>query len=150
MRIKMPKGAQMGFSLVEIMLALAVIAIGLVAVIGLIPQGIQASRDAADNTLAATIAHDTFNQMRQQSLIPAGTWPPVSQTVYYDALATNVINAVTDPQDAYFRVVVTPQLSVSVQGLYVVTASVTWPAKPTTVSPLNTNIFVTTIANYQH
>jgi prepilin-type N-terminal cleavage/methylation domain-containing protein len=53
-----------GFTLVEIVLAMAVAAIGLVAVLGLIPQGLQASRDAADNTISATLVHDIFSTIR--------------------------------------------------------------------------------------
>jgi hypothetical protein len=50
--------------MVEIVLALAVAAIGLVAILGLLPQGLQASRDAADNTISATLAQDIFTTIR--------------------------------------------------------------------------------------
>jgi uncharacterized protein (TIGR02598 family) len=135
-----------GFSLVEIMLALAVIAIGLVAIIGLIPQGIQASRDAADNTLVATIVHDTFNEYRQDALL---AWPPVLSTnLYYDAAGTNQVT--NSSPDRYYYVHLNSQPSPSAPNLLVVSARVTWPDKLGTVYPLNTNIFVTSIANYQH
>src|SRR6266850_1533954 len=137
---------QTGFSLVEVTLALAVMAIGLIAIIGMIPQGVQSSRDAADNTLVATIVHDTFNQMRLRALTGTG-WPPSAQNVYYDAAGTNIVTTIPDE---YFHVVVTSQLSPSTPNLYVVAARVTWPDKSSmTVPPTSTNVFATQIANYQ-
>lgn len=130
-----------GFSLVEVMVALVVIAVGLIAIVGLIPQGIQSSRSAADNTLVATIVHDTFNGFRQLAL--TSTWPPLSapQDIYYDVAGTNAAPAIPD---RYYRIHLTPQ---STPFLLVVTAVVTWPAK--SAAPANTNVFVTQIANYQ-
>jgi prepilin-type N-terminal cleavage/methylation domain-containing protein len=58
------KRGERAFTLVEVVLALAVSAIGLVAILGLLPQGLQASRDAADNTISATIVHDIFSTLR--------------------------------------------------------------------------------------
>ena len=144
-RIKIRGTAQTGFSLIEIMLALAVIAIGLIAVVGLIPQGVQASRNAADNTLAATLAHDTFNLLRQQAL--QAPWPPTlsPNPIYYDAAGTN--EALAASPDRYFSVFLT--IAASQPNLVGVTARVTWPDKSAASIPINTNIFFTSIANYQ-
>jgi uncharacterized protein (TIGR02598 family) len=132
---------------VEIMLALAVVAIGLVAIIGLIPQGIQASRDAADNTLAATIVHDTFAGLRAQVLEPTATWPPtLTADTYYDATGTS--NYSTASPSTYYDVRLAA--AQSTPNLITVSAMVMWPVKATGAKPLNTNTFVTTIANYQH
>ncbi len=134
--------ARAGFSLVEVMVALVVIAVGLIAIVGLIPQGIQSSRSAADNTLVATIVHDIFNQMR-------ATWPPVSTNIFYDAAGVNSFPALSSSPDRHFHIVATAQLSASVPQLqlYAVTAVVTWPAKAQ--NPVNTNVFFTEIARYQ-
>jgi uncharacterized protein (TIGR02598 family) len=142
-----PATGRSGFSLVEVMLALAIIAIGLVAIIGMIPQGIQASRDAADNTISATIVHDTFNNIRALAMNPTVTWASLSvpQDIYYDVVATN--STTTPTVDSYFHMRLIPQLTPPY--LLVVTAVVTWPDKGTGVSPLNTSVFVTEIANYQ-
>jgi hypothetical protein len=118
-------------------------AIGLIAIIGMIPQGVQSSRAAADNTLVATIVHDTFNDIRRKALSPP--WPPSLPDVYYDAAGTNIP---TQPQDRYFHIKVTSQPG-SVPNLLVITATLTWPDKGTAVSPLNSSVFVTQIANYQ-
>jgi uncharacterized protein (TIGR02598 family) len=144
MTIKMRAGRQEGFSLVEIMLALAIMAIGLIAIIGLIPQGVQSGRGAVDNTLAATVAHDTFNDLRRQLI--ATPWPPSTapQDICYDAVATNQLPDCTTV-DRYFHIHLTSQL-VS-PALLAVAATVTWPAK--SAVPQNTNVFFTQIANYQ-
>jgi uncharacterized protein (TIGR02598 family) len=138
-------GRRSGFSLVEIMIALGVIAIGLIAIVGLIPQGVQSARDAADNTLAATIVQDTFNQIRAQALI---AWPPsILSSYYYDAAGTNEFNSV-GPLTFYRVQLTTAQPS---PNLLTVSAMVMWPVNlSSTVNPLNTNFFFTSIANYQH
>lgn len=151
-RIKTCRVNRAGFSLIEIMLALAVIAIGLIAIVGLIPRGVQASRDAADNTLAATIMHDTFNGIR---LSAQSTWPPNTSTVpplpltgpqdiCYDAAGTNQVDCTTSV-DRYFHIHLVPQSPSA--ALLIVGATITWSAK--SVIPPNTNFFSTQIANYQ-
>ena len=136
----------------EIMLALAIIAIGLIAIIGLIPQGVQSGRGAVDNTLAATIVHDTFSGIRLQA---QKAWPPstltdppfpltVPQNICYDAAGTNQVDCTTSA-DRYFRVHLVPQSPSP--ALLTVAATVTWSAKSSV--PAYTNFFFTQIANYQ-
>ena len=141
---RLQSDAETGFSLIEVALALAIMAIGLMAIIGLIPHGVQASRDAADNTLVATIAHDTFNVIRRQALtLP---WPPLGapQDVYYDAAGTNQFPAPS--AGTYFHVHLVP---LATPTLLTITATVTWPEKSLTAKPPDTNVFFTSIANYQ-
>ncbi|MGA2605635.1 MAG: Verru_Chthon cassette protein B [Verrucomicrobiia bacterium] len=134
-----------GFSLVEIVIALAVVSIGLIAVVGLIPQGLQASRDAADNTLAATIVQDTFNEFRAQELV---AWNPFAgtQNFYYDAAGTNEFSS--PGTLTYYQVQLTTVQSTL--SLWTLSAAVTWPVNSLTAKPLNTNFYFTAIANYQH
>jgi Tfp pilus assembly protein PilV len=164
------------FSLIEVTLALAIVAVGLIAIIGLLPQGIQASRDAADNTLAATMAQDTFSNIRAGSFADArpsltalgfagfapgvpfdlGTYetsPPLSQptpVAYFNQSGAGV-DPTTAPQDCYFKValVFKPQNPPTPAVLSVVTATVSWPAKPNMSVFLNTTTFITQIAQYQ-
>jgi type IV pilus modification protein PilV len=160
MRINRQTRTRAGFSLVEIMVALVVISVGLIAIVGLIPQGIQASRSAADNTIVATIVHDVFNTMRCQpfttvnltaygfgtynlknaSLLPA-------PTAFFDQAG---FTPTTPPADNYYKVVLKFQPHATLP-LSLVTATVSWPAKSLTVpaTPLNTQVFFTQIANYQ-
>ena len=80
------KQSDSAFSLIEVVLALAVSAIGLVAILGLLPQGLQASRDAADNTISATIVHDIFSTLRAS--------PFLNATNVYSLGFTNEVNGV--------------------------------------------------------
>ena len=134
------------FSLVEVTLALAIMAIGLIAIIGMIPQGVQSGRDAADNTLAATIAHDTFSEIRRYALTTwPPTWPPsLAADTFYDAAGTNQVPL--GSVDRYYHVHLTSQAG-SVANLLVITAVVSWPAK--SASPINNITNVTQIAKYQ-
>lgn len=143
-----------GFSLVEIVIALAVISIGLIAVVGLIPQGIQSARDAADNTIAATIVQDTFNQMRLWASGPSATWGPTPNwpsawypDAYYDATGTNQINTTIATADTYYDVHLITQAA---SNPVTVVAMVMWPVKAMGAKALNTNIYVTVIGHYQH
>jgi uncharacterized protein (TIGR02598 family) len=149
--IGVKSAATPGFTLVEIMIALAVVAIGLIAIVGMIPQGIQSARDAADNTLAATIVQDTLNQVRLVASTPGGGWPPSWPSAwypdaYYDAVGTNQISS-TSP-DRYYRVNLNARPSALVPNLLTVVAIVSWPAQ--SASPLNAVTNFTQIANYQN
>jgi uncharacterized protein (TIGR02598 family) len=55
-----------GFSLVEVTLAIGLIAFALLAVVGLLPIGIQSSKDAGDDTRTSAIAQDVFNRAQGQ------------------------------------------------------------------------------------
>ena len=55
---------QSGFNLIEVSLAIAICSIGLIALLGLIPTGIDASRRAVDDTLATGIASDVLHWRR--------------------------------------------------------------------------------------
>jgi len=147
-----------GFSLVEVCLAVAVIAVGLLAVIGLFPQGLHAARNAADNTLSAMIVQDLMDDIRLNSTntnfkICSYCLPP--HAYLGDPLTTNDIiwfdaqGDIVPPYDTngYFRVEIIYQPDPSdIPSLYKVAATMVWPALST--APQNTNVFVTKIASY--
>ena len=151
-----------GFSLIEVTICLAIIAVALIAIIGLLPHGVQASREAADNTIAATIVQDVFSSIRAASFgtvdlsafsfTPAGPYnlqnPNAGVQAYFQEAGTPVNSPATTPQDCYFRVVLNmqPQLT---PARSVITATISWPVKPGMVAPfLNTTTFVTQVAQY--
>jgi type II secretory pathway pseudopilin PulG len=68
------------FSLVEIALALGVIAVALVAIFALIPVGLNASRDATNDTQTTMIAEDVYNRVRLS----------VNRGVYFDGTFARV------------------------------------------------------------
>ncbi len=167
------------FSLIEVVLALAVSAIGLVAILGLLPQGLQASRDAADNTISATIVHDIFSTIRASpftnitdlnsfgfavypgdsplsgqytnlqtcTLLPPPVGQPAQGAVAYFDQAGIATNSVNGQPCGYYKVTLNFQPeTVPPAAVSMVTATVVWPAL--SASPINTNVFVTKVAQY--
>jgi len=159
--------ATTAFTLIEVMLALAIVSIGIVAILGLIPNALQSSRDAADNTVMATIAHDVFNAVRTNTFTQVdlrglgftGGFPPGPPynllnvppangnyrgiVAYFDQ--GGFIATPAAVQNHYFQVNLT-FTNQSPLALSVVTATVVWPAQ--SAAPVNTNVFVTKIAQY--
>ncbi len=62
----------MAFSLVEIVLALAVLGTGVVLIIGLMPSSLRQGRDAISSSLAATLAQDIVSEARLRIAANAG------------------------------------------------------------------------------
>ena len=58
-----PKAA---FSLVEVVAAVGVVAIGIIAILGLLPSGLNSSRDTANETRAALMAQSVYTTLRTQ------------------------------------------------------------------------------------
>jgi prepilin-type N-terminal cleavage/methylation domain-containing protein len=162
------------FSLVEVVLALAVSAIGLMAILGLLPQGLQASRDAADNTISATLVHDIFSTIRTSPFTSVTNVDslgfnlhklPVPQPVNLGTFNNSTVGSslvvssyfdkagftpATTNADFYYKVVLIFQPEIPLNGTWaavsMVTATVVWPAL--SASPINTNVFVTKVAQY--
>jgi uncharacterized protein (TIGR02598 family) len=154
-----------GFSLVEVALAVAVIAIGLIAILGLFPQGLHSARNAADNTLAATIAQDLFSQLRSSafdnvSICNAPPCPPgVPVQINLSTVTATPIQLYFDHDGfltnapSYYRVILAHSLvapnGVTPLVLSLVQATVVWPDYLSS-APINTNIFMTEIAWYDN
>lgn len=68
--------AKDGFTLLEVVLALLVVAIGVLAVFGLISFGLDASQQGVNDTLSALFADDVFNGLRASSIAASddGKW----------------------------------------------------------------------------
>ena len=91
-----------GFNLIEVSLALAICSIGLITLIGLLPTGIDASRQAADDTLAAAIASDVLHWRRispytnstyfPKGCTPLNTHPGTNFTMTLDAMGNLLTN----------------------------------------------------------
>ena len=75
------------FSLVEVTIALGIVAFGLVAVLGLIPVGLNAARDAVSDTRTSQIAQDA--SIRAATIFAAFTTPVSLSSgttqLYYDS-----------------------------------------------------------------
>jgi len=81
-----PRG-QLAFSLVEVVLALGVIAVGVIAILGAFPTALQIGHSAQDETRAAHIAQSVFGSLVAQgrtgtgNLNTAATIPPTTTSV---------------------------------------------------------------------
>ena len=68
-------GSRAGYSLVEVTLALLVVAIGLVATFALFPVGLKATRDAVDDTEVSLFAEYVFSTLELAQAIRVRTGP---------------------------------------------------------------------------
>ncbi len=75
-----------GFSLIEVVLALGVIAFAVVAMLGVLPVGLSTGHDAQNETRAAQIAQDIITSMasQAQTRYPNATIAQPSSTFSYD------------------------------------------------------------------
>ena len=147
------------FSLVEVTLAVADMAIGLIAILGLIPQGVQSSRAAADNTLAATIVQDTLSELRLQpfnNILICNNFDASGNCIGSVTIDLSVSGVQTLDYDqagfvtnatSYYKLTVKHDVDPVISSLSHVTATVSWPAQ--SASPLNNITNVTMIARYQ-
>src|ERR1017187_7839345 len=110
-----------GFTLVEVMLSLAIVSIGLIAILGLLPTGLRSARDAADNTISATVIQDVFSTIRTNQFakvdlsgfgfaggpynLNSNYLPPLSPPIfaYFDREGFTPA-AAKQPQDNYYKV----------------------------------------------
>lgn len=80
-----------GFTLLEIMVALTLLAIGIIAVLQLFPQSLRQSRIAAEKTTVANLAQTELSRVRAGGVGEAlNAWA-----------ARNAINELTSAQKAY-------------------------------------------------
>ena len=57
-----------GFTLVEVLIALAILAVGLLGAVALVIQGLRASRSALQHTVATTLAADLADRIRSNRI----------------------------------------------------------------------------------
>jgi uncharacterized protein (TIGR02598 family) len=62
-----PRTTESAFSLVEVVLALGVISVAIIAILGVLPVGLQSSHSAQDETRAAHIAQNIISAMASQA-----------------------------------------------------------------------------------
>lgn len=64
MNIRDRKGDQAGFSLIEVTIAMAIAAVALVTLLGLIPQGMNTMREAGDQAIQGRIHQQLLNEIQ--------------------------------------------------------------------------------------
>ncbi len=136
-----------GFTLVEVTIALAVVLIGLLAVLGMVANGLRSSRSATENCVPAMIAQDILNQIKATYTSYAAGQPlttkPNPETLHYDieGAPTNV--------PAYYQTVISyttvPGLPASANpNITRVIIEVYWPTAAAPNFP-NTNVFISQV-----
>ncbi len=102
--IRNPKRA---FSLVEVTLALGIMAFAFTAVFGMLPMGLQTFRDSADKTRSVQIAQRLVADVQQT---PFDNLPNLYNTVrYYDIDGEELAaSAISDPTDYSYSAQVVP------------------------------------------
>ncbi len=70
-----------GFSLVEVTLALGIVAFGLIAIFGLLPSGLNLVRESAEEATAVNIMGSIASRLQAGKNLPSGTTPI---ELYYD------------------------------------------------------------------
>ncbi len=124
---RIPAVRKNGFTFLEIVAALAVLALGIVAVITLFPVGLQNSRRASEKTRAALLVYQELQRYRSWGYAYAAQQLNAAQAVYRPF-------AVNDPYFLnWFRVRPYPGASPGVQ-LQEVTVTASWPSTQTDIS----------------
>lgn len=92
------------FSLVEVTFSMAIAAVALLAIIGMLPQAMEMSRDSADRTAIGTIMEDAHDRMEG---LPLEAGVPSVSPLFYDQRGRFIedIEQVEDPllDRAFFR-----------------------------------------------
>jgi type II secretory pathway pseudopilin PulG len=141
------------FSLIEVVLALSIVAVGLVSIMGLFPQGLNSAKNAADDSLCAIVAQDTIADRRIDiqigaSSIGAANIPPR----WFTANGQEIIGP-TSATNAMFKCMITALPFPGLPNLEQTQVQIFWPwynanLNTKTPAPANTNIFVTQITKY--
>lgn len=141
------------FSLVEVVLAIAIVAIGLVAILGLFPQGLTSGQNAADDSLLAVIVQDVIAQRKIyiQNYPNQIGLPDLNQPYWFlpDGSTTTAANANT----ARYKCEMFCGPVTGIPNLETNQVRVLWPwfqaSGNNAYKPLNTNSYFTQIAAYQ-
>ena len=124
------------FSLIEVALSLGVVAFAFMAILGLIPVGLAASRSSIDYTRGSLMARDAINRVRP---ILTGSTATSPQAWYYDREARYLDQTGTNSATLYRASVAWGPLqaypaNVSAAQLSAGVVSIGWPVNTTTGS----------------
>jgi len=146
--------ATSAFSLIEVVLALSIVAVGLITIMGLFPQGLNSAKSAADDSLCAMVAQDTIAERRidlqkGSSSVGAASIPPR----WFTSSGQEIFVPPDIPTNAMFKCQIAALPFPGYPNLEQTQIQILWPwynASPSTKtpSPPNTNTFVTEIAKY--
>jgi len=134
--------AQKGFTFIEIVAAIAILAVGILAILTLFPVGIESSKKAAVRTKAALLG-----EMKMEEQRATKTFDQLSD------IAKTTFTATEDPEQNYqYTVTVTEAPKAYAPGstdpnLKKVVVSVFWPAKESDEKKQQQMVFTTYVGN---
>lgn len=135
------------FSLVEVTLAIGVVAFALLAILALVPVGMKSGSEAIDATHTSLLGQDSQNRIK--SSVTSATFTAaadVNSTWFYDRDGVFLGTAATP--NAFYRADAiihkdwganAPPPNVDATVLRPVTVQVGWPLNPTTGTPVGNN-----------
>ncbi|MEI9898639.1 MAG: prepilin-type N-terminal cleavage/methylation domain-containing protein [Chthoniobacter sp.] len=134
-----PRTHRAGFTLTEIVLALGIIAVAFVGVLGLLPAGLNASRQATNSTVTAAILEDLHNRLQGQQL---KTGAPSFSPAFFDDHGVFIDkNAPPEEQSrrlyrAEVKIGTWNTKPVNTSALRPITITLSWPVDPTSGSAI--------------
>ncbi len=141
-----------GFSLIEVVLALAVATFGIVAMMGLFSTGLAADRQSKSDTLIASMAQREISDLQSQINQGAAASGQLTLTstpiVYFDGNGQPPPTA----SDQYYRCAVqitdpysatTPAVTNASPNVWMVTLTFAWPSVGGTAGPFKKVFYVT-------
>ncbi len=78
-----------GFSLVEVALALAILSVGMVGVLALLPVGLDSARQVYAETVATSVAQTGISDLRRSQTNASWTIPSATTFFNYEGVETN-------------------------------------------------------------
>lgn len=153
-----PMNSNAGMSLIEITIAVAILAVMLTSLLALMPQGLTAARDAEQRTMTGTMLEDIRDRVEGVELRPG---PPEISPLFYNQDGQFISQKMLGQGPAgerYFKVdlnLVRPagqQLPVDADELMAVLVEIRWPVDPDSGEPIgrrpnlmNQTFFVSTL-----
>jgi len=132
----------LGFSLVEVVMAIGIASFALLAVVGLLPVGMKSAQNASEQAAAANAINSIANALRSAESTSSGTFSnsfagqSISfsiggspTNVSWDALDLNGSTTNSASARLKARLVITPPLSENTNGSALI--SIAWPAQST-------------------
>jgi prepilin-type N-terminal cleavage/methylation domain-containing protein len=103
-----------GFSLTEVLLAVGIIAVGMLFIAGVFPVGIHFSTIASERSIAAVVADEAFAKIRLYGVLDFNSWPVLPAVACYDF--RNISFGVVTPDE--FAYPSDPNIDLSDQQFY--------------------------------
>lgn len=128
--LRSPRTGMAAFSLTEIVIALAIISVAMVAIIGVLPAGLTAAREATDHSVVASILENVNHRLRNEKLEADR---PSFSPIYFDERGQAIPDDAPDAElkrrlyraDVSIGEWETPPAHTS--GLKAVSVAISWP-----------------------